>query len=155
MAGTLPRQTLINEPQPLTLAPGVAGVGTSASISVQAVRAPQESSRSLTGAVVRSALECREPTVAFIVQPFAGLDALRGLRAVLELDVYDAAGVTPAYTITRDVTGTLLLTRGTVTVSPADLYCFVARLTLQNLSGGTVAMQVLKRITGLAAGGES
>lgn len=152
MAGTLPRKTLVNDPQFVTLAPGVPGVGTTATLSVQAVRAPQEPGRSLSGSVVRAALEAREPTVAFVIQPQNGLDALRGLQAVLELQVFDSSGVEPVYTITRDVTGTLLLTRGTVTVSPADLYCFIALLRITNLSGVAQPLQITRRITGLPPG---
>jgi len=146
VAGTFPRTYLTGDPQAISIASGA-----TVTLTMQAVRAPQEAAKPLIGAVVRSAIEVLEPTLAFGVQVQSGQADMGYLTAILEVDVYDTQGITPAYTITRNVTGELLLTRGSVTFSPADFFCFVAKLSLTNRNTTALEAQISRRVWGSEA----
>lgn len=144
MASTLPRTYLTGDPQVIGIASGA-----TVTLSMQAIRTPQEAAKPLVGAVVRAAVVVLEPTLAFGVQLQEGQDDLGYLTAELQIDVYDTQGITPAYTVVRNVTGDLLLTRGTVTFAPADYFCFVAKLALTNRKTTAVTAQVSRRTWGV------
>jgi len=144
MAGSIPRTYQTGDPQRLTVA-----AGSTVNLTMQAVRPPQESAKPLAGSVVRSAIEVLEPTIAFGVQVSNGQQNLGLLTASLSVDLYDTAAIEPIYTIVRDVTGELLLTRGSVTYSPADFFCFVAKLAITNRGASDVDLQITRRVWGV------
>lgn len=123
--------------------------GGSVSIAMQPVRTPVVDDRTIAGTAMIAALAVSQPTLSFGVQCLSGQVDLGTLEARILLDVYDVDGSLPLYTITRNVTGAMLLANGQIVYSPADVACFVATLRLTNRKTSAVTLKISKQISGV------
>lgn len=132
-------------------APQIIGVpaGASVRIAMQPVRTPVLDGRTIAGEAPIAALAVAQPTLSFGVQCMGGQVDLGTLEARILLDVYDVDGSLPLYTITRNVTGAMLLANGQIVYSPADVACFVATLQLTNRKVSAVTLKISKQISGV------
>ena len=116
---------------------------------MQPVRTPVVDGRTIAGSALISALAVAQPTLSFGVQCTGGQVDLGTLEARILLDVYDVDGSLPLYTITRNVTGAMLLANGQIVYSPADVACFIATLQLTNRNTSAMTLKISKQISGV------
>jgi hypothetical protein len=122
------------------------GIGRAMTPESAIVRQEYLGNRTLSGAAA-NAIPATEPQVTFTV--WANTQALLGrLTASLEITVYpDGAGVAP-YTMTEDVTGTLLLTGGSLVVDLSPWRTAKAGLLLTNQHTAAQTVRVATELHG-------
>jgi len=127
-----------------TLSLGVGGSGTP---EAPTVRQPWVGNDALAGAAA-NAVPASDPSITFSIWVGSAQTSLASLKAVLQVTVYPRGAPTAPYTMTEDVTGTLLLTGGTLVYDLSQFATAKVGLQITNRSSAGIKVRVQTELHG-------